>query len=162
MRPSQSFQLGECRKRALSVDLILQPDLKSNTASTQSARAAEHSAGCYRHQEYFKGKTMTDHDSKFAIAAHADADRKSGRVVFDNDGRSVWEWQTATGVFTRDVTAAQLTSLSAVELAIEQSQHEIEHEKIFSSAKPIVSSQRSQSKKQTRSVSAWLKRGWLG
>ncbi|WP_129776459.1 hypothetical protein [Peristeroidobacter soli] len=38
------------------------------------------------------------------------SDRKSGRAVFD-EGRTVWEWQTATGVFERHVTEEQLARL---------------------------------------------------
>lgn len=37
-------------------------------------------------------------------------DRKSGRAVFD-EGRTVWEWQTATGVFERHVSEEQLARL---------------------------------------------------
>jgi hypothetical protein len=44
--------------------------------------------------------------------------RKSGRASFEDDGRSIWEWQTATGVFTRNVTQDELTRLSTVELKI--------------------------------------------
>jgi hypothetical protein len=38
------------------------------------------------------------------------SDRKSGRAVFD-EGRTVWEWQTATGVFERHVSEEQLARL---------------------------------------------------
>ncbi|HEY0680699.1 MAG TPA: hypothetical protein VGD45_00065 [Steroidobacter sp.] len=38
------------------------------------------------------------------------SDRKSGRAVFDQ-GRTVWEWQTATGVFERHVSDEQLARL---------------------------------------------------
>lgn len=38
--------------------------------------------------------------------------RKSGRAVFD-DGRTVWEWQTATGVFERQVSDEQMSRLEA-------------------------------------------------
>jgi hypothetical protein len=37
-------------------------------------------------------------------------DRKSGRAVFD-EGRTVWEWQTATGVFERHVSDEQFARL---------------------------------------------------
>jgi len=46
------------------------------------------------------------------------APRKSGRAAFDQDGRGIWEWQTATGVFERDVTLEQLASLEDSGLAI--------------------------------------------
>jgi hypothetical protein len=44
--------------------------------------------------------------------------RKSGRAVFAEDGRSSWEWQTSTGVFSRDVTDEQLSSLQAPQLQL--------------------------------------------
>ena len=44
--------------------------------------------------------------------------RKSGRASFDADGRSIWEWQTATGVFERDVTSEQLAKLEDSNLSI--------------------------------------------
>src|SRR5262249_35697115 len=38
------------------------------------------------------------------------SERKSGRAVFD-EGRTVWEWRTATGVFERHVTDEQRARL---------------------------------------------------
>jgi hypothetical protein len=52
----------------------------------------------------------------------ADNRRKSGRAVFDNQGRASWEWQTATGVFQTDVTNEQLASLEAAGLALIESE----------------------------------------
>ena len=46
------------------------------------------------------------------------AHRKSGRAVFGADGRSSWEWQTSTGVFTRDITDEQLSALQAPQLQL--------------------------------------------
>ncbi len=46
--------------------------------------------------------------------------RKSGRAAFTDDGRSIWEWQTQTGVFTRTITDAQLVSLEATDLCIQE------------------------------------------
>ena len=43
--------------------------------------------------------------------------RKSGRAVFD-EGRTVWEWQTATGVFERHVSDEQLSRLEASDLRL--------------------------------------------
>ena len=48
----------------------------------------------------------------------ADSARKSGRAVFDNQGRASWEWQTATGVFETNVTIEQLQGLEAAGLAL--------------------------------------------
>lgn len=44
--------------------------------------------------------------------------RKSGRATFDANGRSIWEWQTATGVFERNVTSEQLAKLEDSNLSI--------------------------------------------
>ncbi|MFL6549620.1 MAG: hypothetical protein ACJ8OJ_13060 [Povalibacter sp.] len=54
--------------------------------------------------------------------------RKSGRAVESDRGHTVWEWQTATGVFQRDVTDDQLRRLEAphlkiVEFAPSETQH---------------------------------------
>jgi hypothetical protein len=43
--------------------------------------------------------------------------RKSGRAVFD-EGRTVWEWQTATGVFERYVSEEQRSRLEASDLRL--------------------------------------------
>jgi hypothetical protein len=44
--------------------------------------------------------------------------RKSGRAAFDADGRSIWEWQTATGVFERNATPEQVAKLEDSNLSI--------------------------------------------
>ena len=56
--------------------------------------------------------------SKQKISTMADSGRKSGRAVFDNQGRASWEWQTATGVFETDVSNEQLQRLEAAGLAL--------------------------------------------
>lgn len=59
--------------------------------------------------------------SKFKTADTADDAndrRKSGRATFDADGRSVWEWQISTGVFTRTVTDDQLMELAQTNLQL--------------------------------------------
>jgi hypothetical protein len=50
-------------------------------------------------------------------AAPSGSDRKSGRAVFD-EGRTVWEWQTATGVFERHVSDEQLARLENANLQL--------------------------------------------
>ncbi|HEY5806834.1 MAG TPA: hypothetical protein VIT67_02640 [Povalibacter sp.] len=47
-----------------------------------------------------------------------DSHRKSGRAVTGERGDAIWEWQTSTGVFERDVTAEQLSRLEAPELSL--------------------------------------------
>jgi hypothetical protein len=58
-------------------------------------------------------------ESKFAASV---PQRKSGRAVFD-DGRTVWEWQTATGVFERHVSDEQLARLEAADLQLADQPH---------------------------------------
>lgn len=60
----------------------------------------------------------TDKQPPGSAEASPSKRRKSGRVAFDQDGRSIWEWQTATGIFTRNVTEAELSRLASVELEL--------------------------------------------
>ena len=60
--------------------------------------------------------------SKQKISTAAEGGRKSGRAVFDNQGRASWEWQTATGVFETDVTHEQLQNLEAAGLSVLETQ----------------------------------------
>jgi hypothetical protein len=55
------------------------------------------------------------------LASLSGSDRKSGRAVFD-EGRTVWEWQTATGVFERHVSEEQMARLehAGLRLVVEQ------------------------------------------
>jgi hypothetical protein len=57
-----------------------------------------------------KGKSRRGKDST--------RDRKSGRTTFDNSGRGIWEWQTATGVFERNITDEQLSDLENSQLML--------------------------------------------
>jgi hypothetical protein len=45
-------------------------------------------------------------------------ERPSGRVAFDDRGNSVWEWQTATGVFKRDIDSGELARLENPNLSL--------------------------------------------
>jgi hypothetical protein len=42
-----------------------------------------------------------------------DPDPKSGRVTFDERGRSTWEWRIDTGTFSRDIDTQRLRQLQA-------------------------------------------------
>lgn len=65
---------------------------------------------------------MSQSEKEIRAAGLAPApQRKSGRAVFD-EGRTVWEWQTATGVFERHVSEEQMSRLEASDLRlVEQS-----------------------------------------
>ena len=61
---------------------------------------------------------MSQSEKEIRTAGLAPApQRKSGRAVFD-DGRTVWEWQTATGVFERHVSEEQRSRLEASDLRL--------------------------------------------
>jgi hypothetical protein len=67
---------------------------------------------------------MSQLHEEVEAARDAAPPRKSGRAVFD-DGRTVWEWQTATGVFERYVSEEQMSRLEAADLQlVEQSSPE--------------------------------------
>ncbi len=40
-------------------------------------------------------------------------DFSSGRATWDERGNSIWEWQTAPGVYSREISAQQLQALEA-------------------------------------------------
>lgn len=64
---------------------------------------------------------MSDSKRKPAPAGKTDARedaKQSGRVGFDARGNSVWEWQTATGKFDRNVSTARLKKLEAQDLSL--------------------------------------------
>jgi len=43
----------------------------------------------------------------------------SGRATWDDRGNSVWEWQTAPGVYSREISSQQLQALEAADLHLE-------------------------------------------
>jgi hypothetical protein len=46
------------------------------------------------------------------------ADKRSGRIAYDDRGNSVWEWQLEPGVFSRDISTDRLKKLDLTELSI--------------------------------------------
>ena len=60
-----------------------------------------------------------DKDRKSDSGSYATpAEKRSGRVGFDDRGNSVWEWQLETGVYSRDVNTQRLKKLDLDELSI--------------------------------------------
>lgn len=43
-------------------------------------------------------------------------DASSGRATWDERGNSIWEWQTAPGVYSREISAQQMQALEAPHL----------------------------------------------
>jgi len=43
---------------------------------------------------------------------------RSGRPTWDERGNTVWEWQTAPGIYSREVSTQQLQTLQAAELRL--------------------------------------------
>ena len=83
--------------------------------------------------------------SKAKISTAADGGRKSGRAVFDNQGRASWEWQTATGVYETNVTHEQLQHLEAAGLALVESEPAAAHGRVWANAaRPRVLPERDQ------------------
>lgn len=72
--------------------------------------------------------------TKAKISTATDGRRKSGRAVFDNQGRASWEWQTATGVYETNVMHEQLQNLEASGLALVESEPAAAHGRVWSSA----------------------------
>ncbi len=50
-------------------------------------------------------------------------DASSGRATWDERGNSIWEWQTAPGVYSRDISAQQLQALEARHLDLIDGSH---------------------------------------
>jgi len=46
------------------------------------------------------------------------ADKRSGRIAYDERGNSVWEWQLETGVYSRDISTQRLKKLDLNDLSI--------------------------------------------
>jgi hypothetical protein len=44
----------------------------------------------------------------------------SGRATWDERGNSIWEWQTAPGVYSREINSQQLQALEACELTLQE------------------------------------------
>ena len=61
---------------------------------------------------------IAEHQKATAAEAGTAGTRKSGRAVFSDDGRSVWEWQTSTGVFSQNISDEQLGLLEAPHLEL--------------------------------------------
>jgi hypothetical protein len=50
-------------------------------------------------------------------------DTGSGRATWDERGNSIWEWQTAPGVYSREISAQQLQALEASHLHLLDGTH---------------------------------------
>ncbi len=53
-----------------------------------------------------------------APADESQADKRSGRIAYDERGNSIWEWQLETGVYSRDISTQRLKKLDLNDLSI--------------------------------------------
>lgn len=60
------------------------------------------------------------HQHDFIDAPELTTQALSGRPTWDDKGNSVWEWQTAPGVYSRDISSQQLQALQASHLSLEE------------------------------------------
>lgn len=56
----------------------------------------------------------------------------SGRATWDERGNSIWEWQTAPGVYSREISSQQLQALEASELQLMDGAHPGSKETLWS------------------------------
>jgi hypothetical protein len=61
---------------------------------------------------------MNNEHAERRIPMESSTGKKSGRVAFCDDGRSVWEWQTSTGIFSQHITEEQMRRLEAADLQV--------------------------------------------
>ena len=64
---------------------------------------------------------MSDQDSKPPPDRPPGAPKQSGRVAYDSKGNPIWEWETSTGIFDRNVSTQRLKKLEAT-LSLEETQ----------------------------------------
>lgn len=65
---------------------------------------------------------MNDKDPKSPADTRPPGEPKqSGRVAYDSKGNPVWEWETSTGVYNRDVSTQRLKKLEA-NLSLQETQ----------------------------------------
>jgi len=67
-----------------------------------------------------KSNSGTSRDESESAQADAPGTASSGRPVFDRRGTTVWEWQTATGVYSRDASTTRVQKLQAPGLSLEK------------------------------------------
>ena len=59
-----------------------------------------------------------NHSNDFIDDSDIAYDRSSGRVTWDDRGNSVWEWQTAPGVYSRDADTQRVKTLQMADLEL--------------------------------------------
>lgn len=67
-----------------------------------------------------KSHPGTSRDETEIADGDAPASTASGRPKFDRRGTTVWEWQTATGVFSQDASTTRVQRLQVHDLSIEK------------------------------------------
>lgn len=65
---------------------------------------------------------MNEYDCNDLIEGpHIDKDHRSGRATWDSRGNSVWEWQTAPGVYSGNVDTQRVKVLLRADLELLES-----------------------------------------
>lgn len=95
------------------------PDATITAATGEKIGSWVHDAASIKYKKIGEIMSQSGEES----ASTLKSERKSGRAVFD-DGRTVWEWQTATGVFERYVSEEQLARLEAAGLQLIDPSHQ--------------------------------------
>lgn len=62
--------------------------------------------------------TAHDHATDLIEAPDLTTIGGSGRATWDERGNSIWEWQTAPGVYSREISPQQLQALEANDLCL--------------------------------------------
>jgi len=66
----------------------------------------------------FEYAEMTSKYNDFIDAPTMARDESSGRVAWDDRGNSVWEWQTAPGVYSRHADTQRVKALQIADLEL--------------------------------------------
>jgi hypothetical protein len=64
------------------------------------------------------GEESSAPDDSNTASTPSSGGKRTGRIVHDERGNSIWEWQLETGVYTRDISTQRLKKLDLDDLSI--------------------------------------------
>jgi len=76
--------------------------------------------------------TTQDHSTDLIDAPDFATATGSGRATWDERGNSIWEWQTAPGVYSREISAQQLQALQESDLHLIDGTQTVTEETLWS------------------------------